>query len=1003
MEEYIYILAALFIIFTNILLFPSQDIFAADIFPSVLPQGTQSIALLGSTVTVKGITDQTNRVFLNSREIKVEKDGSFQADIIIPLGETEMIVAVADKEGKIREYSKKITAKDKYLFLVGIADGTLNIVRANQNNEWQRDNSTFTKGTHLDGKISYYLVGKIKGKYLIKSALDTEKSTQGKLFSNIDPNKYYPVYGDNSTVVYDVNSQGKFYLLVEWDKSGFTFGNYQTMIDDTELLQYNRTLYGGKVHLETPQRTIYGQPKAKATAFFAEANQYAGHSEFQGTGGSLYYLRHRNIVEGSEKVRLDIRDKNNGMTLYSIPQAENIDYEIKYDEGRILFKKPVLSVASSDTIISNSILEGNPVYIVVNYEYKSQEAFPITSEDLDKQSLGLRLTKSLGNHIQFGGTYIKENKDNKNMQFYGQDLTLKLGNFSEFNTEIAQSQAESVPSFISYNGGYDFTKLSQENKIKAQARKFSFASSLGEYLGLGRDFLNFSGYYQNIGNNFSSSDNLFQSGTEKYGMELAHKLTENDKLRFLAQREALMDEALNQAAKNQITSRRSEIYTGQWVHTWEKFSFTTEYQQRTEHGSLSFYQRPSTEKNLAERIDYKFNPDSSVFVSQQATLSGHSHNQSGVGFATKLADNTKIQAQTALGQAGNSALVGLEKNVNQNTSSYMTYSLVNSELDGKTATTSIGANTKIDEKAKLTTERQFITSDQRGVYASNLMGLDYQVTPYLSIGATYQRRQEESDPNLISSSPKDSVSLNTGYIKPDKLKAYNKFEFREDIDDTQQVLTDNSLEFKLNEDLTLFGEYDYSLTRKPGNASYARLDTRHLGLAYRPKDFDWFNCLFKYLRLVDERPADLNNADGGFVKADSIADVYATEFALDLPWHFQFVEKFSYKDEDAVAQDVLGFVKTPENLTAHLYVHRLNFHLTQAWDIAAEYRLLKQKATLGTLLNSEDKGFLFEVLRKIYHNLYVGAGYNFTSFSDNLTEPKHKAAKGFFFRLQGRH
>jgi hypothetical protein len=213
-------------------------------------------------------------------------------------------------------------------------------------------------------------------------------------------------------------------------------------------------------------------------------------------------------------------------------------------------------------------------------------------------------------------------------------------------------------------------------------------------------------------------------------------------------------------------------------------------------------------------------------------------------------------------------------------------------------------------------------------------------------------------------------------------------------------LTDTSLELKLTQDIFLFGEYEYSKTRTSTNPVDAKIDIKHVGFAFRPVEYDWFNALFKYIRLTDDRPKDLNNADGGYVKANSTSDIYASEFALDLPFKFQLVEKYAYKYENALAYDMLGIVETPEKLRALLWVNRLNYRLTPGWELATEYRYLGEK---GTLLRTQETGCLVEIARKVTGNVYVGAGYNFTSFNDSLVEDNYKDAKGFYFRLQGRY
>ena len=972
-----------------------------------MPGENQSIPIAGSTVKIKGLTDQANKTFINGREISVQPDGSFYDEIIIPLGETEISLEVKDPKDNVKTYSKKIKAKENHFFLAGLADGTLNFSDSKSNFPVKRDSRTYDDRFQLDGKISYYLAGKVKGKYLIKSSLDTTKATQDKLFTNIDPDKYYPIYGDNSTVVYDVNSQGKFYVLLEKDKSGATFGNYQTQIgeEDSKLITYNRTLYGGKIHLETPQKTIYGDPRSKATLFLAEANQHAGHSELLATGGSLYYLRHRNIVEGSEQVRIEIRDKKSGMTIQSISQAENIDYEIKYDEGRILFKKPVLSVAASDTLITSSILEGNPVYIVVNYEYKNQEAFPLAPETLNERTGGFRLSQHLGDHLRGGITFLMEQKagDNPNHNLLGGDATVKIGNFTKLNAEVARSRANSTGSYLSYNGGYDYTELLTNNAkgTDGSAVNVELNSTLGEYFGKDKEFLDLSAYWQYLDKNYAPVDSLFQAGSNKLGLNLTHKLTENDRLRFLYDRSDIQKNAKNQGVLNQLQANRVQDTTAQWVHTKDKFTFTSEYVFRNQKESFSpILDTPKDLKRdhlIGERIQYDVSKDTSLFLGQQLGITDLNDSFTSAGFSRKLNKDISLRAQAGAGPAGNSVLAGLDRTTDASSSTYSNYTLANSHTDGKTSITSFGSNTKISENASLRRERQFITSDIRGAYNTNLMALDNQLTPHLRFNTSYERRDEKATPRtLTGSEPQDAASLTVSYILPDRIKAYSKGEYRMNSDHVWQVLADTQGEFKVTQDIFLFGEHEYSKAKQ----TLSLIDKKQGGLAYRPVRFDWFNALFKYTRLKDFRPQNLGSADGGFLTTRSTADVLAGEFALDLPYHFQAVQKLAFKDEDIVASNPTNTVKTPEDRQAFLWIHRLNYHLTNRIDIAGEYRRLRQR---GSAVQNKEKGVLVELTYQIVKHVAIGAGFNFTDFTDDLTIKTDKSARGFFLRLQGKY
>ena len=1011
----IFAFSFVFLIFNSSIILPSSY---ASVFtlPNILPGESQEIQVLGSTVNIKGLTDQDNLLSVNGRAVAIQKDGSFKDDVIIPLGDTEIQVAVTDKSGKVKIYTKKITAKENHFFMVGLADGTLNFSRAPEGVEWERDSKhykSYKSGFTADGKISYYLAGKMLGKFLIKSALDTDKATQEKLFTYIDPDKYYPIYGDDSTVVYDVNSQGKFYLLVEWDKSGVTVGNFQTQINDdgAKLATYNRTLYGGKAHLESTQTTIYGEPITKADLFAAEANQHAGHNEFLATGGSLYYLRHTNIVEGSEQVRLEVRDKNTAMALYSIPKAPFTDYEIKYDEGRVMFKEGILSVASSDTLVSSSVLSGNPVYVVVNYEYKQQDAFPVSIEEFGQRTGGFRVSQALGNNVRLGMTYVQEQQDDalsnyKQYKVYGVDGETKIGNFTKAAFEYAETASATVPIYMSYNGGYDFTTVNVTQGVKDKALRVSFNTNLGEYLGKGREFLDISGYYQYIGNNFVTSDNLFQAGTEKYGFEAAHRFTKDDKARLIYEKKAL--ETANQVAKNDITAGSVQDFIAQWTHTSGKWTFITENAFKDKTDSYSYRdqgQRHPREDSIAERIRYDISKDTSVFVGEQITIRDSLNNRSSAGFSTSVSKDLKVTAEGSLGSDGSSVVASLNRAIDKDTTAYTNYTFVDSAIDGKSSATSFGSNTAMGPNAKLNTERQFISSDTRGVYATNLTGIDYKVNPRCDIKASYQRRDDEVDYNLINAIPRDTVTANLSYIMPDFLKAYSKGEYRNDSNKTWQAITDNSAELKIFNDIFLFGEYEYSIAYgEMQTDSLSRIDKKQIGLAYRPVRFDWFNLLFKYIRFTDERPDGVLNADGGFFKMHSTSDTLAGECALDLPFNLQFVEKFAYKYEKSLSYDTLGLVKTPDGLKAILMIHRLNYHVTKKWDAALEYRVLQQKSQ--TIQPRED-GFLIEANYLIMKNIAIGAGWNFTHFNDTLnmklSDMRPNSARGFFLRLQGRY
>ncbi|MGO4779674.1 hypothetical protein AB4084_29795, partial [Lysobacter sp. 2RAB21] len=136
------------------------------------------------------------------------------------------------------------------------------------------------------------------GKYLITAQADTRENEIKRMFNGffdadaqdifrrLDPNLYYPVYGDDSNTYRDVDTQGKLYLRVDWDQNQAMWGNFNTGITGTEYGQYNRSLYGAALNWRSRNTTVLGDPRSELKLFGSEAQSALGHTEFLGTGNS---------------------------------------------------------------------------------------------------------------------------------------------------------------------------------------------------------------------------------------------------------------------------------------------------------------------------------------------------------------------------------------------------------------------------------------------------------------------------------------------------------------------------------------------------------------------------------------------------------------------------------------------------------------------------------------------------------------------------------------------
>jgi len=81
--------------------------------------------------------------------------------------------------------------------------------------------------------------------------------------------------------------------------------------------------------------------------------------------------------------------------------------------------------------------------------------------------------------------------------------------------------------------------------------------------------------------------------------------------------------------------------------------------------------------------------------------------------------------------------------------------------------------------------------------------------------------------------------------------------------------------------------------------------------------------------------------------------------------------------------------------TAQLSVLRLDWRFLKKWDGLAEVRQLGLPD-----LNQRQRGALAAIYHHISKNLKAGVGYNFTNFSDELTDLRYNH-RGIFVNLIG--
>ena len=305
--------------------------------------------------------------------------------------------------------------------LVGIAEGTAayNKISGNMETASAADRE---EGLDKDGRVAFFAKGRIKGDFLLTAAYDSareKKDARDRLQGTIEPDKYYLLYGDGTEQRFEAASQNKLYLKIERRQFVALFGDFDTGFTVTELTKYNRSLSG--------LRADFGGERIQASGFAARTDTGLVQDELQGDGTSgLYHLSRAPIVIGSDKLRIEVRDRFEITRVVETHELSRfIDYDLDYERGTVFFKEPV---QSRDQNL-------NPVFIVADYEVRTGGE--------DETAAGVRVaTKLAADKLEIGASAVFQGAQAGDTRIVGSDLTWRMSPQTRVRAEVAQSQSD---------------------------------------------------------------------------------------------------------------------------------------------------------------------------------------------------------------------------------------------------------------------------------------------------------------------------------------------------------------------------------------------------------------------------------------------------------------------------------------------------------------------------------------------------------------------------------
>jgi uncharacterized repeat protein (TIGR01451 family) len=350
--------------------------------------------------------------------------------------------------------------------LVGFAEGTAGF-RSLKGNLETLTGSDAEDNLYSDGQIAFYAKGRVSGDWLLTMAYDNkkERSNRGGNFGDrlgqaFQPNAYYSIYGDATSVQYDAASVSKLYLKIEREQFYAMFGDFDTGLTVTELSRYSRTLNGIK--------SEYQGESLSYSAFAARTTQAFVRDELRGDGTSgAYKLSRDSVLANTDNVVLETRDRfRPEVVLASRPLSRGIDYDIDYSAGTIWFFR---AQPSRDQAF-------NPIFIVVDYE--SEDA----SRDEKTTAGGRAAVRFAGNRAELGVTAVRQGSGVPG-DLGGADLTVNLDEKTRVRGEVAQTRrdADALPGVVlpERANGYLVEVRRQDKDVAATAYVRSEESGFG--------------------------------------------------------------------------------------------------------------------------------------------------------------------------------------------------------------------------------------------------------------------------------------------------------------------------------------------------------------------------------------------------------------------------------------------------------------------------------------------------------------------------------------------
>jgi len=368
-------------------------------------------------------------------------------DLILPPGKHRVQVSVRDKFGDGIAFERTAIVPENDFFYAALGELTIgaNTGKSYADYYQQTGNSgeiDLFESAGIEGQASMFFKGRLLGKYILTAALDTGEGELDSLLENlvsrdpnsilskIDPEETYSVYGDHSYTQNEAPTQEKLFIKLERNGSHILWGSFKTSYRGNTFATIERSVYGAEIRLNKTFQTDSGSAELDASGFALPPGQLQQRDSLRGNNGFVYALSNKNILSGSEIIRVEVRHPISNIVVEQSDLIYGVDYDIDYLQGQVVLANSLPSTRG----FGSSATDEHPVFLVVVYEFT-----PLTTS-AEQYVVGGRSELKVGDFISVGATGLVDSSGPVAQSMVGLDAQVNIGASSYVKAQVSNTK-----------------------------------------------------------------------------------------------------------------------------------------------------------------------------------------------------------------------------------------------------------------------------------------------------------------------------------------------------------------------------------------------------------------------------------------------------------------------------------------------------------------------------------------------------------------------------------